>query len=266
VTAVVLPQMPPAQTASWIGLFDLADRMPDGWTLVGGQMVQLHCFERDLAPIRSTSDVDAVLDVREHPDALMSVTRVLSEVGFVTDLAMSVNGTNHRWRRDEAIVDVLIPRYLGPVAAGRPDIHGAPGLETPGAQKQINRSQKVTVTIGERSAAINRPSIVGSLIGKASALLNPGDKQRHLEDFVVMATLVQPEDFQSDGPLNALETDRLAHAIGALRRDHPAIIGLVDGGAIALDRLATYVSRKPAPSRPAQLTVPEWARPERRRR
>ena len=98
-TTVVLPQMPPAQTASWIGLFDLADRMPDGWTLVGGQMVQLHCFERDLAPIRSKSDVDAVLDVREHPDALMSVTRVLSEVGFVTALAMSVNGTNHRWRR-----------------------------------------------------------------------------------------------------------------------------------------------------------------------
>ena len=267
-TAIVLPAMAPAQIASWIGLFDLADRMNTGWTLVGGQMVQLHCFERGVSPPRATTDVDAVLHVRERPDVLRSVTQVLSDIGFVTDLAMSVNGTNHRWRRGDAVIDVLIPRHLGPVASARPDIHGAPGLETPGAQKQIDRSQKITVSIDDRTAFINRPSIVGSLIGKASALLLPGDKSRHLEDFVVMAVLAQPDDFTNDEPLNRLDIDRLTHAIGVLRQDHRPTINLVDGGATALDRLAAFVSRKPrtvAPPQTGPKRVPDWARRRRPR-
>lgn len=264
-TTIALPAMLPTQTASWLGLFDLADRMPDGWTLVGGQMVQLHCFERDFEPVRATTDVDTVLHVREQPNALMSITQVLSEIGFVTDLAMSVGDINHRWRRDEAVIDVLIPRFLGPVGSARPDIHGAPGLETPGAQKQIDRSEQVTVVIGDRFAVINRPTIVGSLIGKASALLLPGDVRRHLEDFVVMAVLVRPEDFASDR-LNRLDMDRLTHAIGKLRRDHPTIIALVDGGAVALDRLSAYLSRVSQPTpQPAQRSTPEWATPKGKR-
>ncbi|WP_435738692.1 hypothetical protein V5D56_08940 [Cellulosimicrobium sp. PMB13] len=260
-TAIVLPEMLPAQTASWLGLFDLADRMPDGWTLVGGQMVQLHCFERGFSPVRTTTDVDTVVHVREQPEALRSVTQALSEIGFVTDRAMSVNDINHRWRRDEAVIDVLIPRFLGPVASVRTDIHGAPGLETPGAQKQIDRSEQITVVIDDRSATINRPTIVGSLIGKASALLLHGDVRRHLEDFVVMAVLVQPEDFTKGAELNQLDIERLSNAIGRLRRDHPTIIALVDGGAVALDRLSTYLSRGPRPTQPAQRSIPAWATP-----
>jgi hypothetical protein len=265
VTTIVLPEMPPAQTASWLGLFDLADRMPDDWTLVGGQMVQLHCFERGVPPVRSTTDVDTVLHIREQPNALRSVTQILSEIGFVTDLAMSVNDVNHRWRRDEAVIDVLIPRFLGPVASSRTDIHGARGLETPGAQKQINRSEQVTVVISDRSATVNRPTLVESLIGKASALLLPGDVRRHLEDFVAMAVLVQPEDFKNDAQLNQLDAERLAHAIGVLRRDHRPIVALVDGGAVALDRLSTYASRPRHQAQPIQRRTPDWAVPKNKR-
>jgi hypothetical protein len=266
VTEISLPEMPPAQTASWLGLFDLADRMSEGWTLVGGQMVQLHCFERGFPPVRTTTDVDAVLHVREHPLALSSVTQTLADIGFTTDLAMSVEGTNHRWRRGEAVIDILIPRHLGPVAAARGDIHGAPGLETPGAQKQIDRSEIVTVTIGDRSAVINRPSIVGSLIGKASALLLAGEQRRHLEDFAVMAVLARPEDFEKDAPLNRLDADRLAHAIGVLRRDHRAIVARVEGAAVALDRLALLASRRPVQPRSTLPSIPDWAQPAPRHR
>ena len=44
---IVLPPMLAAQTASWHALMDLYGRHPEGWTLVGGQMVHLHCAERD---------------------------------------------------------------------------------------------------------------------------------------------------------------------------------------------------------------------------
>jgi len=33
---IVLPAMPPEQTASWIGVLDLYDRLDEGWTLIGG--------------------------------------------------------------------------------------------------------------------------------------------------------------------------------------------------------------------------------------
>ena len=64
---IVLPPMLAAQTASWHALMDLYGRHAEGWTLVGGQMVHLHCAERDYSPIRPTDDADAVLDVRADP-------------------------------------------------------------------------------------------------------------------------------------------------------------------------------------------------------
>jgi hypothetical protein len=43
---IVLPAMPPEQTASWLGLLDLHERLAEGWTLTGGQLVHLHCAEQ----------------------------------------------------------------------------------------------------------------------------------------------------------------------------------------------------------------------------
>jgi hypothetical protein len=36
---IVLPPMPPEQRASWLGVLDLYDKLPAGWTLIGGQLV-----------------------------------------------------------------------------------------------------------------------------------------------------------------------------------------------------------------------------------
>jgi len=77
----VLPPMTRGQAEAWSGLLDLSERHPTGWTLVGGQMVHLHCIERSVAPPRPTDDVDAVLDVRAEPDALRSFTTALVELG-----------------------------------------------------------------------------------------------------------------------------------------------------------------------------------------
>lgn len=61
---IVLPAMPPEQTASWLGLLDLHERLAGGWTLIGGQLVHLHCAERGQLAVRPTNDADTVVDVR----------------------------------------------------------------------------------------------------------------------------------------------------------------------------------------------------------
>lgn len=49
---IVLPAMPAEQTASWLGILDLYDRLNEGWTLIGGQLVHLLCAERGESPVR----------------------------------------------------------------------------------------------------------------------------------------------------------------------------------------------------------------------
>lgn len=51
---IVPPAMPPEQTASWLGVLDLYDKLPMCWTLIGGQLVHLHCAERGQFPERPT--------------------------------------------------------------------------------------------------------------------------------------------------------------------------------------------------------------------
>ena len=67
---IFLPRMPPEQTASWMGLLDLHERLADGWTLIGGQLVHLHCAQRGQFPVRPTNDADTVIDVRADPTML----------------------------------------------------------------------------------------------------------------------------------------------------------------------------------------------------
>ncbi len=60
---IVLSEMPEEQTASWLGILDLYEVLPEGWTLIGGQLVHLHCAERGQFPARPTNDADTVVDV-----------------------------------------------------------------------------------------------------------------------------------------------------------------------------------------------------------
>lgn len=58
---VLMPAMDHAQLAAWHSLPDLYELQPDGWTLIGGQLVHLLCAERDYSPQRPTSDADAAM-------------------------------------------------------------------------------------------------------------------------------------------------------------------------------------------------------------
>lgn len=61
---VRMPVMDEAQKQSWHALMELYEHLDSGWTLIGGQLVHLHCAERGTIPSRPTNDVDTVVDSR----------------------------------------------------------------------------------------------------------------------------------------------------------------------------------------------------------
>jgi hypothetical protein len=109
---IVLPAMSDAQAASWHALMDIHERLSTGWTLIGGQLVHLHCAQRDQSPPRPTDDADAVVDVRASADMLHKFTQALLDLGF-TSAGVSGEGFEHRWIKDQAILDVLLPEGVG---------------------------------------------------------------------------------------------------------------------------------------------------------
>ena len=192
---VALPFLLPAQSAAWNGLLDIADRFPDGWVLIGGQMVNLHCWEHDAKSHRPTDDVDAVLDIRATPTMLKKVTQFMVEIGF-TSAGQSPEGHEHRWIRGDAQIDLLVASGLGERANSRTGVTGGTTISTPGGQGALDRAQRVEIIYQGRTTFINRPSLMGAIVMKSAAYSNKVDsyRDRHLIDVAVLASLVGAVD------------------------------------------------------------------------
>ena len=48
----------------WDTLLELADPRSQEWALIGGQMVFVHATERDVVPVRASSDLDVPTNAR----------------------------------------------------------------------------------------------------------------------------------------------------------------------------------------------------------
>ncbi|MGL5930957.1 MAG: hypothetical protein ACRCY8_18650 [Dermatophilaceae bacterium] len=216
---VVMPAMSEAQTDAWYALFDLHERLPRGWTLVGGQMVHLHCTERDTLPVRPTEDADTILDVRAEPAMLTLFTRCLLGLGFTPDT--SGEGVQHRWNRGRTQIDVLLPEGIPERLAARAGAGGGPTITTPGGTQALGRTQPVNVRVRRRTGAVHRPSLVGALVIKAAAHTLPEGgfaKARHRLDFVVLAELLSRSDLVGE-QLNKRDRRRLTDMVAACRAD-----------------------------------------------
>jgi hypothetical protein len=216
------PTLPLEQAAAWHALFDVFERLPRDWSLVGGQMVQSHCWERGVRSARPTQDVDAALDVRLHPNMLWDFTSVLTSLGFEPD-GTSFEGHQHRWLRDGAQVDVVQPRFLGPRADGRRGRGGGTTVAAPGTQGALDRSVVIDVSVNGRVGRLLRPTLQGALFSKAAAVdqLAGQDNTRHLVDIATLASLVRRSDRIGDG-VTPDERRRLLGATALIRRD-PAL-------------------------------------------
>lgn len=198
------------QAAAWSALLHVSEQMPSGWTIVGGQMVLLWCLERRSPLARPTKDIDTVLDVRAHPDAHLRFTRLLADQGFKQH-GETVSGRQHRWVREDAQIDVLIPRHLGERADLRPGAAGGPALATPGGQHALDRTESIAVVVDDQPGTVRRPSLIGALIAKSATVEITDDpaRDRHLVDYLTLLTLLGPRDLLTVGALEPLEASRL---------------------------------------------------------
>lgn len=185
---IALPQFAGDDAALWDALFDVADRVPEGWTLVGGQMVLLHALERGRMPPRVSVDLDLIADVRLRQSALLDMAGVLEDLGFTPEIAI-VDGIAQRFVRGRAVVDLLAPDGLGP----RTD----PGTVPPGRTVQIaggtfalGRSAPVAVEFAGRAIAVPRPDLLGALVVKSCAARHDSRPERHLRDLAFLYSLV----------------------------------------------------------------------------
>lgn len=199
-----IPALTEGQAQSWRGLLAVAEIVPAGWCLVGGQMVHLHCWERGAFPNRPTDDVDTVLDIRAHPQMLRTFTEALSSVGFRSS-GESWEGHQHRWVRDQAQIDVLIPSSLGDRARRRTGVTGV----------------------------VYRPSLLGALLMKSAAYSVTQDRyrERHLIDVAVLCAIVNAGDLRH-ASFTPREIRRISTALDALESqggELASVDGAVEG-------------------------------------
>lgn len=213
--------------------------MPTGWCLVGGQMVHLHCHERGSNPQRPTDDVDAALDVRSEPNALMKFTSALSQIGF-SATGESLEGHQHRWARGQASIDLLIPTGLGEVASERKGVSGGTTVPSRGSQQALDRSESVEVVVAGTSGFIRRPNLLGALISKAAAYLNIDRyKSRHIVDFAVLASLIERKDLPIE-LITKRDLEYLGHMQSALSTNRE-LWTTIDGAEDGVERLAAVL-------------------------
>lgn len=228
-----MPVMPSEQEQVWLSLFRICERLPDGWTLIGGQMVHLHCAERGIYPHRTTTDGDTVVDIRADPRMLDRFTQELRLLQFVSE-GVSAEGHEHRWRNGDAVIDVLIATNLGPRSQNVTGATGSTTVSTRGAQQALNRSELVEVQVGDSHGKVRRPTLVGAMIIKAAAMSAPsGDRERHKADFALLATTILPSDNFTD--LTRRDRHHLTTGIEAVRRS--LVAHGVDGWDTAIKRL-----------------------------
>ncbi len=228
--------MPGEQTASWLGLLDLYESLSEGWTLIGGQLVHLHCAERGAVPARPTNDADTVIDVRADPTMLRRFTMVLTDLGF-RSTGITAEGRQHRWKRGDASIDVLVPEGIGERASLRQGVTGSPTLSTEGGTQALRRTDVVPVTVDGRDGFVRRPNLIGALVVKASAHTNPGDRdlRRHRRDFVVLAELLTASDFTAE-QLTAKDRQRLRSIVVAVDKDQELLLEIPEAAG-AIERL-----------------------------
>lgn len=238
---IELPAMPAEQQEAWQAVFEIHDGMPHGWVLVGGQAVYLHAVERGAPIVRATTDADFVLDIRAYPTMLHDFTALLLKLRFES-AGESLEGHQHRWLRGNAIVDVLIPRHLGERADGRRGATGGTTIAAPASQQALDRAETVDIVAGSSSGHVNRPSLLGCLIGKAAALkiVNDPGRERHITDFLTLAAVVGAADLRG-ATYQPAEREHLANMLGHLAVT-PEHMALVPEGAPGVERLRMSLS------------------------
>ena len=184
-----LPESEPLTAAIWKRLIDLAALQPQGWTLVGAQMVALHGHEHGKTPPRSTTDADVLVNVRAVQDATARFSQLLVEHGFELD-GVSPEGVGHRFTDGTVKIDVLAPDGLDKRRARLTTVPPARTVCVPGGTQALTRTRLVELQLGNRTGQVPRPDLLGAILVKARAVDVDDVPDSQREDLAFLLTLV----------------------------------------------------------------------------
>lgn len=202
----------------WLGVGELADKLPREWVLVGGLMVQLHALEHGILDVRPTRDID-VLGQARPPGALQAINNKLQADGFEL-VEPGFDGYGYRYERGGLIVDVVAPDGIKPPPALS---CGVKAIGIPGGSQALARSELVTVQVRDVSFDLRRPRILGALLIKARSLMVHSDPASQREDLLRLLSLID-DPRQLAGELRTSERKWLAHAERRLELAAPSLL------------------------------------------
>lgn len=174
----------------WPLVVEIAATLPIGsWVLVGGLMVQLHARAAGVDEVRTTNDVDALVDVVGADVTVSFVAGRLGDSGFEVVEPGWDDAFAHRLRRGTDVVDLLVADHLP--KHKRPRLAGRAVMATEGGAQALARTQHVTVVDGDERIGLVMPDLLGALVLKAAAhAADSRDRERHLRDAALLAALV----------------------------------------------------------------------------
>jgi hypothetical protein len=220
-----LPALAGTERELWHALLDLAEREPENWTLVGGQMVLLRALEQGRMPPRVTRDLDVLADLRARPAALPRIVATLAALKFEVELA-TPDESGHRFQRGNLAIDLLAPDHLG----ARVDLRTVGSLTTlpiAGGSYALERSRPLAVRFDGREGTIPCPDLAGALVIKSEAARADRTRgpERHLSDLAVLFSLVS-DPFSLREALGPRNARRIAAEHALDDPDHEAWIAL----------------------------------------
>lgn len=178
-----------SELALWHATSELAEALPRGsWTLIGAQMVFLLAYEHGLPIGRTSGDVDLMMDVRAMTRATRQASQVLKRLGYELE-PPTPDGRGHRFRRGDAIVDILAPDGIG-ARASLVTIPPARTIAVPGGSQALARSRDVRVVLEGDEIILPCPSLLGGILIKARAIDVADDPDKHRRDLALLLSAV----------------------------------------------------------------------------
>jgi hypothetical protein len=217
----------------WEALLELAAEHPDGWTLIGAQMVFLHALEHQADPPRMSVDLDVIIDIRLVPRGVRKMVGTLERLGYEFDGANNA-GIGHRFVRGTVKVDVLAPDHVGERADVR-TCAGARTVQVPGGTQALRRSELIGIRVGKHEGNVPRPDLLGAILIKARAVGIDDAPQDQRQELCFLLTLVG-DPVSMAAQLAGRESGWLRQRSELLDRNHPAWLGTrnAEDGRLAL--------------------------------
>ncbi|MFQ5743956.1 MAG: hypothetical protein ACE5HV_10255 [Acidobacteriota bacterium] len=216
---IIIPTLDERTTELWKALIELAGERSQGWTLVGAQMVFLHALEHGEEPLRSSVDLDVVVNVRLMPKGIASFGRTLEELGYEFDGA-NVAGIGHRFVRGPVRIDLLAPDGLGE----KTDVLTVAGARTvmvPGGSQALRRTELLEIGVGGNTGKVRRPNLLGAILLKARAVEVDDVPDDQREELCFLTSLIR-DPIEMASELSSPEKRWLRRRQELLDPTHPA--------------------------------------------